>query len=180
MRVSRRTVLGGIVALAARPSLLAAQAPVPAHNDPSLASAPPRPPLGTASDRAQRLFDAIVHDDPARADDFFLSREAFRLIKAVPDPDPLWERLHTAYVRDIHALHAATRDLEGATLTRLRFTGRRGWVVVGEEANRLPYWAQRHSWLDYRAGGEERHIEVRTMITWDDEWFITHLSEFHH
>jgi hypothetical protein len=178
MTLSRRDLLGGALALAAFPSMVRAQ-DVPEHNRASLTEPPPRPPLGLAAARAQTLLDAIVHGDPARADDFFLSRDAFRLIKAVPNPDPLWERLHTAYVNDILALHAATRDLDTAQFAQLRFTGRRGWVVVREEANRLPYWAQRHSFLDYRVGTEERHIEVRTMITWDDQWFITHLSEFH-
>ena len=167
------------LALVALPALARAQE-IPEHNLASLLEAPPRPPIGTASARAASLFDAIVHDDPARADEFFLSREAFRLIKAVPDPDPLWERLHRAYVRDIHALHAATPDLASATFGRLRFTGRRGWVLVGEEANRLPYWAQRHSSIDYTVGEEARHLEIRTMITWADEWFVTHLSEFRH
>lgn len=177
--MKRRDVLAGALGALVLPRVACAQdAAIPEHNRASLREAPARPPLGTANERAHRLFDAIAHDDPARADDFFLSRDAFRLIKAVPNPDPLWERLHTAYVNDIHALHTAMH--EGATLSRLRFTARRGWVVVGEEANRLPYWAQRHSFLDYAVGREERHIEVRTMITWNDEWFITHLSEFHH
>lgn len=170
-------MLGAIGALAL-PTLARAQDDVPEHNRASLAEPPPRPPLGTGEERSRRLLDAIVHDDPARADDFFLSRDAFRLIKRVPSPDPLWERLHAAYVSDIHALH---RTLSGeATFTRMRFTSRRGWVVVGEEANRLPYWAQRHSMLEYQHGGRAAQIEVRTMITWNDEWFITHLSEFHH
>jgi len=167
----------GVAGAIVFPRLARAQ-DVPEHNRATLSEPPPRPPLGTGEERARRLFDAIVHDDPARADDFFLSRDAFRLIKAVPDPDPLWERLHAAYVRDIHALHGATTDLDRASFARLRFTGRRGWVVVGEEANRLPYWAQRHSLLDYDVGGATRSIEVRTMITWNDEWFVTHLSEF--
>jgi len=55
---------------------------------------------------------------------------------------------------------------------------RRAWVRVREESNRLPYWAQRHNSIVYRVGTEERRIEVRTMIAWDDQWFITHLSEF--
>lgn len=177
----RRQLLGSALALLALPRVVRAQeAAVPEHNSASLTAPPPRPPLGAAGEeRARRLFGAIVHDDPASADDFFLSREAFRLVKRVPSPDPLWERLHAAYVRDVHALHAATRDLERATFARLRFTGRRGWVGVGEEANRLPYWAQRHSLLEYTVGGETRSIEVRTMITWDDQWYVTHLSEFH-
>lgn len=176
---SRRTVLAAALGALAFPRVVLGQDAVPEHNRASLGAPPPRPPLGAATERAQRLFDAIVHDDPARADDFFLSREAFRLIKRVPNPDPLWERLHGAYVRDIHALHAATRDLGTATFAQLRFTGRRGWVVVGEEANALPYWAQRHSLLEYRVGTATRSLEVRTMITWADEWYVTHLSEFH-
>ncbi len=177
----RRQVLGAALGALVLPRVAWAQdAAVPEHNRASLTAPPPRPPLGAAAERARRLFEAIASDDPARADDFFLSREAFRLIKAVPSPDPLWERLHAAYVRDIHALHATTPDLAGAAFERLRFTGRRGWVVVGEEANRLPYWAQRHSSIDYGVGGQVRHIEVRTMITWDDQWYVTHLSEFRH
>ena len=180
LRLGRRRLLAlAALAPAALPALVRTQDEVPEHNRATLAEPPPRPPLGTASQRAARLFDAIVTGEPGRADDFFLSREAFRLIKAVPTPDPLWERLHRAYARDILALHAATPDLDRATFVGLRFTGRRGWVVVGEEANRLPYWAQRHSFLDYSVGSETRHIEVRTMITWADEWFVTHLSEFH-
>ena len=177
--VSRRAFVGAALGIAVFPRVVRAQE-IPEHNRGALSEAPALPPLGAAEERARRLFDAIVHDDPARADDFFLARDAFRLIKAVPDPDPLWERLHAAYVRDIHALHASSHDLDRAELVRLRLTRRRGWVVVGEEANRLPYWAQRHSLLDYRVGAEERHIEVRTMIAWNDEWFITHLSEFRH
>ncbi len=176
-RVFLAAALGSPLVLSARAR---AQDVIPDHNRASLSEAPPRPgPGDLATRRVPILFDAIVHDDPARAEELFLSREAFRLVKGVTHPDPLWERLHGAFVADIHALHASTADLGSATFTGFRFTRRRGWVVVGEEANRLPYWAQRHSFIDYRVGTETRHIEVRTMITWDDRWFITHLSEFH-
>jgi hypothetical protein len=175
--VKRRVFLGAAASALLVPSASRAQE-IPAHNAASLTAPPPRPPLGAAGEaRARRLLDAIVSGDAARADDFFLPRDAFRLIKRVPDPDPLWERLHRAYVADIGALHAP--ELAGATFGQLRFTGRRGWVAVGEEANRLPYWAQRHSLLEYTVSGAPGHVEVRTMITWNDEWFITHLSEFH-
>jgi hypothetical protein len=178
-KISRRdVVIGSLAAPVLLVSVSRAQE-VPAHNRASLHEPPPRPPAGDLATRMPILFDAIVHDDPARADELFLSRDAFRLIKGVTNPDPLWERLHRAYVEDIHELHAANTDLASATFERFRFTGRRGWVVVGEEANRLPYWAQRHSFIDFHASGARRQIEVRTMITWDDRWFITHLSEFH-
>ena len=149
---------------------------IPEHNRASLTEPPPRPGPGDLVTRMPILFDAIVRGEPARADELFLSREAFRLVKAVTNPDPLWERLHHAYEADILRLHASLPAT--ASFERFRFTRRRGWVAVGEEANRLPYWAQRHSFIDYRAGAAQ-HIEVRTMITWGDRWFITHLSEFH-
>jgi hypothetical protein len=48
-----------------------------------------------------------------------------------------------------------------------------------EESDRLPYWAQRHNHIVYRSGGQEARFEVRTMIAWDERWYITHLSEAH-
>lgn len=185
-RLDRRLFLTGALAtplLAALPRVALAQAtldgqPVPEHNRADLTEPPPRPPLGDATERAARLLDAIRTDDPALAEDFFLPQAAFRLIKGISDPDALWTRIHRMYEDDIHELHASLGDLTGAELVRLQFTGRRGWVRVREETNRLPYWAQRHSWLVYRVGGEERRFEVRTMIAWDDRWYITHLSEF--
>lgn len=190
-RLDRRLFLTGALAspllasplLAALPRVVLAQAtldgqPVPEHNRADLTEPPPRPPLGDGAERAARLLEAIRTDDPALAEDFFLPQAAFRLIKGISDPDALWARIHRMYEDDIHELHASLGDLTGAELVRLQFTGRRGWVRVREETNRLPYWAQRHSWLVYRVGGEERRFEVRTMIAWDDRWYITHLSEF--
>lgn len=152
---------------------------IPEHNRADLSEAPPRPGLGDAGERAARLFDAIVRDDPSLAEDFFLPQDAFRLIKGIADPDALWVRLHQTYADDIHALHALP-DLDRASFVRLDLSRRRSWVVVREESNRLPYWSQRHNSLVYAVDGEERTIEVRTLIAWDDRWYVTHLSEFRH
>lgn len=151
---------------------------VPAGNDPALTAAPPRPALGEASARAERLFAAIRDDEPSGAADFYLAREVFRRIKAVSDPDAMWARLFATYESDIHSLHASLGDLHDAQFVRLQFTGRRSWVVLREEGNLFPYWAQRHSWLVYRVRGAEQRFEVRTMIAWDGQWYITHLNEF--
>lgn len=139
---------------------------------------PPLPPLGDAGDRARVLFDAIVRGDPALASDFFLPRDAFLAIKAAANPGAIYDQLVRAYDRDIRALHAGTPDLATAEFVRLELSHRRGWVVPGEEANRLPYWAQRHNALVYRVAGALRRIEVRVLISWQDRWYITHLSEF--
>jgi hypothetical protein len=152
---------------------------VPAHNRPDLQVPPPRPELGNAQDKARRLFEAIRDDRPELAADFFFPKDAFVVLKKGPDPARYWERLAARYRADIHALHRAHPELGDATFERLELSRRGGFVGVGEEGNHLPYWASRHSSLYYRVGKRARAIEVRVMITWDDCWYITHLSEFH-
>lgn len=183
MTFARRLFLA--LALSLVPALALAQdAPIPAgsvpeHNRADLTEPPPRPGPGDVDERARRLLRAIAQDQPALAHDFFLSREAFRAIKGIADPDSLYDRIFRMYEDDIHELHASLgADAARAEFVRFEFSRRRGWVRLREESNRLPYWAQRHNWLVYRVGDEERRIEVRTMIAWDDRWYITHLSEF--
>ena len=114
--------------------------------------------------------------DPARAMDFFMPREIFAAIKGIPHPDGLHARIVRMYENDIHTLHGTVPA--DAEFVRFEFSGRRSWVVLREETNRLPYWAQRHNHIVYRSGGQEHRILVRTMIAWDERWYITHLSDF--
>jgi hypothetical protein len=152
---------------------------VPAHNRKDLKEAAPRPPDGDAQTKAKRLFDAIRLDEPALAAEFFFPRDAFLMVKGIEDPGKYWDRLRQRFDVDVHALHRKLRDLEQARFDRLEIVTRGGWVKVGEEGNALPYWASRHSWLHYRVGEEQRKFEVRVLITWDDRWYVIHLSEFH-
>lgn len=152
---------------------------VPPENARSRSTPPERPPPGDAEERARRLFDAIVNDDPDRTMDFFFPREAFLVLKGMADPGQYYDRLLARYLQDIHTLHADTPRLDEAEYVRLELIRRGGWVGVGEEGNRLPYWVSRHSRIVYRVGSEERTLEVRVLITWGQRWYITHLSEFH-
>jgi len=152
---------------------------VPEENRADRREPPPRPDAGDASERARRLLEAIVRDEPDLARDFFFPLEAFREVKAMADPDSYWQRLFARYVSDIHALHAALPDLDRAEFERLEIVRRGGFVLPGEEANRLPYWAARHNRLHYRVDGQPRSLEVRVLITWGTRWYVTHLSEFH-
>jgi len=128
---------------------------------------------------AADLLRAIAEDNPALAADFFFPKSAFRLVKNIPDPDRYWQRLFARYEADIHALHAATPELARAQFVRLEVVKRGGWMAVGDEGNKLPYWAARHNRLHYTVDGAARSLEVRVLITWGNNWYITHLSEFH-
>ncbi len=152
--------------------------PYPPNNRPDLQDAP-RPPLGEAEARTRLLWDAIVRDDPSVAEPFFFPRDAFLLVKAIPDPGRYWDRLHARFIEDVHTLHRTVPDLDRAELVGLDLVRRGGFIRRGEEGNALPYWASRHSRLLYRVDGEERAFEVRVLITWDDVWYVIHLNEFH-
>ena len=142
--------------------------PTPTSKDGGLS----RPPV---DDRVQllgrTLFEAVVRDDPRLAEQCFFPREPFLQVKAIPDPGRYWDRLHARFARDVHALHAGTPGIAG-------LAQRGGLVKPGEEGNRLAYWASRHSWLHFRVGAQAKRFEVRVLISWQDRWYVIHLSEF--
>jgi hypothetical protein len=151
---------------------------VPAHNRADQTSAPPRPPAADAEAKVRRVFEAIVHDDPARAADSFFPRAAFLLVKDMKDPGAYYDRLRRRFDEDVHSLHRAFVGIERAQWDRFELAQRGGFVRPHEEANLLPYWAARHSFLHFRIDGQPQRIEIRVLISWDDLWYVIHLNEF--
>src|SRR5690606_353788 len=122
----RRALLAIPLALLAA-SVAAQERPaVPSENDPRATEPPPRPPAGDTPERAARLFEAIVRDDPNHAREFFFPREPFLILKGIADPGRYWDVLWRHYERDIHELHASLP--EGATFDRFVMSRRGGWV----------------------------------------------------
>ena len=173
-----RVIAGALLALALLAVALLSGLGLRARAQAPATSVPPRPPVGDAEQRARALFDAIVHDEPARAEGFFFPRAAFVQVKAMAHPERYYDKLHARFEQDIHALHASTPDWSGAVFERLELVERGGYVRVNEEGNRLPYWASRHSWLHYVLNGKPRKLELRVLITWQERWYVIHLSEF--
>jgi len=162
------------------PRLYADPAPiVPAHNRADQKTAPARPPEGDLIQKIHKLWDAVVRDDPKLADEAFFPRPAFLLVKAIADPGRYYDQLRKRFDKDIRDLHRHTPDLDRAVFDRFELARRGGFVKVNQEANRLPYWASRHSFIHYRVDQAARSIEVRVLITWDDRWYVIHLNEFH-
>jgi hypothetical protein len=155
---------------------VSAQAPptVPVNNRPGIEE-PPRPALSDLTRRMSELFAALADDDVARAERaVFLPREAFRQIKGVSAPDRIFDRLLRELGEDVHRIHAelpASAVVERVQLRNCK------WVAVREEANRLPYWRCLHNRVHYRVGERRAFLVVRTLIGWDETWYVTHLAE---
>lgn len=137
----------------------------------------PPPVLGDFAQRAEQLFDAILNDDPKRANEVFFPRDPFLQIKAIPNPGRYYDKLYERFERDVHALHKTLA--KDARFERFELSKRGGYVKPAEEGNRLPYWAARHCFLHYREGNQLKKLEVRVLITWQERWYVIHLSEFH-
>ncbi len=138
------------------------------------------PPLESENltQRAKKLFEAIVHDDPALGESFWFPKEPFIPLKDVKGPDKYWNNLHATYGRDIHALHRKRKSWEGATFVGFKMGSTPKWVPPGDEANKIGYYRSFRGKLTYRIDEKNTTLEVHTIISWQGEWFITHLSKF--
>lgn len=154
----------------------ASRASVPPENDAGLRDAPPMPPAGNLDEKMRTLFGAIREGRPELATNGFFPRDPFLRVKAIANPERYWNVLMRAYERDIRELHATIPSVAQAEFVRFEFSRRRTWQTVRSEANALPYWCVRHSRIVYRSNGREQSFEVRALIHWGREWFVTHLK----
>jgi hypothetical protein len=149
---------------------------IPAHNDPRLKKPPPLPKAGSAGERAKLLVQAIRDGKPALATPFFFPREAFRKVKAIRNPDRYFRHLLKLYHKDVLDLRRRLAHPDRVELVGFKLSRRRRWTPKGKEANALPYWDAYGSEVLVRDGDRTRALRVRVMITWDDEWYVTHLT----
>jgi hypothetical protein len=133
--------------------------------------------------RGEALFEAILNDDPDRAMPAFFPKTAYEQVKAIANPASDWKwRLVANYKRDIHALHFKL----GRKSTASRFVsldlGQTGqsqrWVEPNEEGNKLGYWRVYGSRIRYVVDGQEKAIDVTSLISWRGEWYVVHLTGF--
>jgi hypothetical protein len=128
--------------------------------------------------RARGLFEAIVKDEPERAEAFWFPKEPFIPLKDVKDPAKYWTQLHKTYANDVHALHQKRKSWEGAEFVRFDGWVRSKWVPPGDEANKIGYHRAFHGKLHYKVAGEDADLDVQTIITWQGRWYVTHLRKF--
>lgn len=126
-----------------------------------------------ASGRA--LLDAIAHDDVEKARGFFFPREPFTPLKDAKDPDRYWLHLFRAYAKDIHKVHRRHPGWEGAEFESIEPGTPPAWVPPGDEANKIGYHRSWGTKLRYRLDGKRYTVRIHTIISWQGQWYITHL-----
>lgn len=127
--------------------------------------------------KAQRLLDVFASGEVSAADDIFFPREVFKELKAIAKPDAYYQELMKRYRADLMAEH---QKAKGTPLTFVSFKlGSCKWKAKGTEANSIPYWSCYRSKIKVKAGegpaAKTSDIEIRTLINWGKDWYITHL-----
>lgn len=125
--------------------------------------------------RARHLFEALKADDPKLGADFFFPRDPFLPLKDIAKPGKYWDQLFRIYENDIHELHRKHGDWSDAAFVSFELGSPPTWVKPGEEANKIGYYRTFNGKLRYSAKDKTRTIEVKTIISWDDGWYVTHL-----
>ncbi|MBI5531764.1 MAG: hypothetical protein HY898_03540 [Deltaproteobacteria bacterium] len=129
---------------------------------------------------AKALLEAIAKDDPEIGRDFFFPREPFKPLKDVADADRYWVQLYGTYKRDVHELHRKRRDWTGAAFESFALGTPPTWVKPGDEYNKIGYYRTFRGRLRYTVGDKKGHIDVHTIISWNGQWYITHLAPIKH
>jgi hypothetical protein len=132
------------------------------------------------TERARLLFDAVVQGKPELADPFFFPREPFLPLKDVDDPGRYHAELVRLYHRDVLRLHAKRRSWEGARFVSFVLGSPPRWIEPGREWNKLGYYRTFDAKLAYEVSDAARTLIVRTIISWDGQWYVTHLTPTKH
>ncbi len=140
--------------------------------------APPAAPVDDLQERARKLFEAILRDEPDLAMPLFYPRDAYVANKDVKDPGAAWDKLQKHYKIAIHGYHkklgkkgaeAEFESLELNPKTQI-------YVAPKKEANKAGYNKVTKSKLHYKVGGKSRTFDVTTMIDNDSKWYVTVLK----
>ena len=143
--------------------------------DQAAAKPPPPPEIGDAAVRAKSLVEAIVANKPELAAPFFFGKLDFRKVKGIKNPDKYFAYLMKVYVKDIGSIRDAMKAPDSLEFVSFKLGRGRNWIPRGKEGNKVPYYATYKSRLIVKDAGKERTIKVRVMITWDGQWYVTHL-----
>jgi hypothetical protein len=127
----------------------------------------------------QKLWQAIVQDDPSIALPFFFPKSAYLQVKAISNPAADYQnRLIAWYGLDIHAAHALLgAHADSAQFVRVTVpTSQAQWIRPGVEYNKGSYYRLYGTRLTYQVGGVTKSFGIFSLISWRGEWYCVHLG----
>jgi hypothetical protein len=124
---------------------------------------------------AQRLLTALEKGQFADVQDLFFPEPAFLELKAIAKPADYYRQLVKWYEQDFAREQARFKG-RGPLLFKAMKGGSCKWKAPQTEANKIPYWSCYKRKIELTAGGQSETLEVRALINWGRQWFITHLG----
>jgi len=147
---------------------------VPDGIPPENAARTDMPPFDAARTGATALLQAYGEGKRDAALPFFFPADAFNLVKDSPDPARYHRKLVGWYLEDV--------DLESARFKGAQWTlkslspGVCRWKKPGAEANRIGYWScTGNTGVATAPGKPDQKFDIRVMINWGKNWYVTHL-----
>ena len=133
-----------------------------------------RPDFMAAEAMARTVADAIVTSKVEIAQNAFFPADAFVALKDMFEPEKYYIGLRKMFLDDIHKQNAKISD--PSLLFSSFKPGFCKWKAVGSEYNRIPYWSCYRSKILLQSPKTKSSIEIRVMINWGKQWYITHLG----
>jgi hypothetical protein len=124
---------------------------------------------------AQRLLTALGKGAFADVKDLFFPEAAFLQLKAIAKPADYYSQLVKWYEQDFTREQARFKG-RGPLVFKAIKGGSCKWKAPQTEANRIPYWSCYKRKIELTAAGKSEIIEVRALINWGRQWYITHLG----
>jgi hypothetical protein len=133
-----------------------------------------RPDFSAADVMARLIVEAISAGKAEIAVGAFFPKEPFLALKDMFEPDKYYLQLRSSFAGDLMKHKAKLAD---PTLAFASFKpGFCKWKGIGSEYNRIPYWSCYHNKVFLNSPTRKAEIDIRVMINWGKEWFVTHLG----
>lgn len=124
--------------------------------------------------KAKELVSALSTGELENVKTLFFPLEPFILLKAIDKPENYHKKLVAWYAADLQRerqILSVPLDFEAFQLGSCK------WKEKGSEYNYIAYWSCYKSRIKMRDAKKAIvELEIRTLINFGNEWFITHLG----
>ncbi len=134
-----------------------------------------RPTIQAFDARAQRLVKALHEGSFDDVKDLFFPEPAFLQLKAIARPGDYHRQLLTWFQNDFKREQDRLKNRGSIRFKALK-GGSCKWKAVNTEANKIAYWSCYRKKIEVELGDKVEVIEVKALINWGPDWYITHLG----